>query len=537
MEHTFAERWDGSSWQIQTTPDPTDAQASFLASVSCSSASACTAVGGYVDGSGIHVTLAERWNGSGWVIQMTPNPGSQFSLLSGVSCSSASACTAVGDYIDGSGTQVTFAERWDGTTWAIQTTPNPTAARKGSELLGVSCSSASACTAVGNYQDSIRAGLAFAERWNGTSWAIRTTPNPIGERSSGLSGVSCGSASACTAVGTYAFASSLFDGASLVEAWDGSSWQIQTSPKPNGAQASLLAGVSCSSASACTAVGNYTDSSGTRMMLAERWDGTSWKIQKSPNPAGARSSQLSGVSCSSASACTAVGNYTNSSGTQVTLAEQWNGSGWAIQTTPNPGSLYSRLLGVSCSSANACTAVGADSSGTQVTLAERWDGSSWAVQTTPIPTGVQRSELAGVSCGSANVCTAVGDSTTTGPFATLAEQWDGSSWQVQSTPNPGSQVNLLSAVSCSSAGDCTAVGEDSSGTPVTLAERWNGSNWAVQKTPNPTGAQSSALAGVSCSSASACTAIGSYTNGSGTRLTLAERVVPPAGSSSARSPR
>ncbi len=49
-----------------------------------------------------------------------------------------------------------------------------------------------------------------------------------------------------------------------------------------------------------------------------------WSIQTTPNPAGGSNSILNGVSCTSASACTAVGNYSNGTAT-VTLAERWNG--------------------------------------------------------------------------------------------------------------------------------------------------------------------------------------------------------------------
>jgi hypothetical protein len=44
-----------------------------------------------------------------------------------VSCASASACTAVGDYYT-SVTRTTLAERWNGTNWTIQGTPSPAAA-------------------------------------------------------------------------------------------------------------------------------------------------------------------------------------------------------------------------------------------------------------------------------------------------------------------------------------------------------------------------------------------------------------------------
>ncbi|MDQ6606931.1 MAG: hypothetical protein M3Z06_10355, partial [Actinomycetota bacterium] len=54
-----------------------------------------------------------------------------------------------------------------------------------------------------------------------------------------------------------------------------------------------------------------------------------------------------------------------------------------------------------------------------------------------------------------------------------AEQWNGTSWQIQSTPNPGASYSVLSDVSCLSTGLCTAVGYDNNGTnTVPLAEQY-----------------------------------------------------------------
>lgn len=75
---------------------------------------------------------------------------------------------------------------------------------------------------------------------------------------------------------------------------------------------------------------------GTRLTLAERWNGACWFIQPTPNPVGAASAELLGVSCTSADACTAVGDDTYSAGRQLTLAEWWNGAGWSIRPTPSP---------------------------------------------------------------------------------------------------------------------------------------------------------------------------------------------------------
>ena len=113
-----------------------------------------------------------------------------------------------------------------------------------------------------------------------------------------------------------------------------SGWSLQHSPVPPGGTNIYLFGVACPSERVCTAVGYYYN--GTKdVTLAERWNGTKWSVQHTPNPAGATSSELDGISCASGSACIAVGDYGNGTA-QVTLAERWNGTKWSIQSPPTP---------------------------------------------------------------------------------------------------------------------------------------------------------------------------------------------------------
>jgi len=109
-----------------------------------------------------------------------------------------------------------------------------------------------------------------AERWNGTSWTTQTTPNP--GATDVFSGVSCFSASVCTAVGSYAESNAEPTGPSA-EGWNGTTWTGQTTPSPAGADESPLNSVSCIAASTCTAAGEYQNSSGTYLTLAERESG------------------------------------------------------------------------------------------------------------------------------------------------------------------------------------------------------------------------------------------------------------------------
>src|SRR5262249_31747905 len=187
---------DGHTWRIQPTPSP--ASGGALNSVSCTSRSACTAVGGTASGR----VLAERWNGSTWTIQPTPNPaGATQSFLLGVSCTSPPACMAAGAYSttsSESGPVRFLAERWNGKGWTILPTPNPPKAVQ-SFLNSVSCTSPTACTAIGEQHSADGIVHTLAERWNGTAWRIKPTPNPPPVQFASLARVSCTGPSACLA--------------------------------------------------------------------------------------------------------------------------------------------------------------------------------------------------------------------------------------------------------------------------------------------------------------------------------------------------
>jgi hypothetical protein len=240
-----------------------------------------------------------------------------------VSCTSATACTAVGYYyINNNFNLMTLAERWDGTSWTIQPTPSAGS----SSLSGVSCTSAVACTAVGASGMVDGDCVFLAERWDGSTWTHQTIATPSGFEDGCLNGVSCTSATSCTAVGYYLndHGGASFDYETLAERWDGSTWTVQTTanPNPSNPGGATLWGVSCTSATSCTAVGSppYGSHVGT---LAESWNGSSWTIQTTPNPSGGGS--LSGVSCTAVAACTATGYYVSGGGVDVTLAERYSG--------------------------------------------------------------------------------------------------------------------------------------------------------------------------------------------------------------------
>jgi hypothetical protein len=283
-------------------------------------------------------------------------------------------------------------------------------------------------------------------------------------------------------------------------------WKIQASPNvtvPSG----QIEAVSCPSVSACTAVGYYLDPAGSYVSLAEAWNGSSWAKQAVPSPAGAQVPGLNGVSCVSASFCEAVGGSDESVESESTgFAELWNGSSWSLQSLPSPaGGTNLVVQAVSCASASFCEAVGSYmASDTFLSLAEEWNGTAWTVQSTANQSG-EPTQLDGVSCVSAAFCEAVDFD------GAMAEVWNGTSWAAQSVPYPSGMTSPgMFSVSCSSATSCEAVGlyanPDAAGqTP--FAAVWNGTSWQDQSVPNP-GAAGQVLDAVSCASAAFCEAVG-----------------------------
>ena len=327
---TLAEAWNGTSWQILSTPKLSGTGPSSLASVSCTSASRCMAVGSFsATPGGPGATLAEAWNGTSWRLLATADPsGAAGRGLSSVSCTSASRCMAVGEH----GTH-TLAEAWDGTSWQLVKTPG----LPDSSLSSVSCTRASRCMAVGGQGADFASGT-LAEAWDGTSWRALRTPNPSPAEASVFSSVSCTHASSCMAVGGSTVRQGAGPLPSFAEAWNGSRWRVLTTANPRSGQRRLT-GVSCAQASRCIAVGNSTGVESVKGTgaFAEAWNGTRWHLLKVPHPRPPAYDGLTGVWCTTGSACIATGGrYSNLNSQSRTLAEAWNGTSWRVLQTRNP---------------------------------------------------------------------------------------------------------------------------------------------------------------------------------------------------------
>jgi len=358
-----------------------------------------------------------------WKIKESLNPGASGNYLYDVSCEpSTSACTSVGKSVS-SGVDSPVALRWNGLSWAEQA-----AAKKSgtlpTRLLGVDCPSETRCLAAGNYQPSEGGTELLTEIWNEGKWSVQTTPLPSESTSSELVAIGCNSTATCTAVGSATIGGVK---TAIAERWTSPTWALSSLPIPEGAKSSQLDGVDCLWSNFCVAVGRYTNSSGSIKSLVEFWNGTEWSLQTVTDPAGAAQSTLLDVACSpTPNRCTAVGGWKNSAYEQFTLAYRFNGvSTWTLQSTPNPsGSIASVFQEVSCPTETSCTADGSwvsNGGGSNMTLAETWNGTSWSIQGTPNPSGAVFSAFFGLSCRS-TTCMGVGWSTnSSGVDTTLSE--------------------------------------------------------------------------------------------------------------------
>ena len=59
----------------------------------------------------------------------------------------------------------------------------------------------------------------------------------------------------------------------------------------------------------CVAVGSGLSGGSVSVTLAQRWNGTTWKAARTPNPADSEGSYLEAVTCVRAGDCVAVGYY------------------------------------------------------------------------------------------------------------------------------------------------------------------------------------------------------------------------------------
>ncbi len=430
----------------------------------------------------------------------------------------------------------------------------------------VSCPSAGNCTVAGGYYDSAGDYEGFLLSESGGMWGSAVEAVMPADAASnpgvGFGSLSCASAGNCTAVGDYTDSAGHSQGFLLSETSGMWGTGVEASAPANAASNPEvdLQSVSCPSAGECSAIGEYTDSSEIEhaLLLSETsgtW-GTGVEAIMPANVTAGAGGRLTGLSCSSAGNCVAVGHYAvGGSQYQGLLLSETSGTwGAGVEATPPANADWSLFLeGVSCASAGNCTAVGwyFDSEGHQGLLLSETSG-VWGtgVEARMPANGGSEPDagLNGVQCASAGNCTAGGNYIANsdqieGVLLTDVSGVWGTGIEAPEPVNARSEPFFeLGSLSCPSAGNCAVIGsywDSSNDNDSSLLTESSGS-WGpaleAQAPANAGANPEASLGSVSCTSPGNCTAVGEYTNGEGQKQSLLLTATPETADLSASGP-
>jgi hypothetical protein len=327
---TLILRWNGKTWQRQTSPVPDG----NFAAVTALSRTNVWAAG--TSGSTPHPVIV-HWNGKSWANQATPSLSGRDSFVNGITAISPKSAWAVGRTCAPASLNCqTLIEHWNGKSWTRQSSPTPAGAFLG--FSSVTATSPTNAWAVGwGYGTHATGDMPLIEHWDGQSWTVETIPGMANVRGqfADLFGVSAASATDVWAVGEAGSQGKL---RTLIAHWDGISWTRQTSPNGAFQEVDSLGAVTANSPTDVWAVGGYMDDSlgaSSNRSLVEHWDGISWKIVPSPSPGGPHpNSGLDAFAPISSSTAWAVGTVSYGVSSK-TLVEHWNGESWKHWSSPS----------------------------------------------------------------------------------------------------------------------------------------------------------------------------------------------------------
>lgn len=199
-------------WQVAHTLAVSGASEVSLDAISCRSPGNCTAVASYIDPSGTFTGVAFTESSGTWGRPATLRPplgaqkGASAAVLfqvNAVACTSPGSCTAVGQYVDASGVERGLILAQSNGHWARGTKAPVPAGGTAATLNSISCSSGSMCTAVGSYEVSSFDVQGFALSLSSGSPPASPAPPPWSEPFEGstLSSVSC-TVARCVAAGS-----------------------------------------------------------------------------------------------------------------------------------------------------------------------------------------------------------------------------------------------------------------------------------------------------------------------------------------------
>jgi hypothetical protein len=306
-----------SHWSIVSSPSPPSASLSAAAGVSANDV--------WAVGDSLGDPIALHWNGSQWDIVPTPKPAGDDTQaqLRGVTAVSGNDVWAVGYSANPSapaGGYETLAEHWDGRSWSIVPTPNPSVVGPyGISLNAVAAISGDDIWAVGgNPYNASYDGPALLEHWDGSRWSIVEAPAEIiNWHASTRTGLAAAASNDVWAVG-------VFDSFH----WNGTAWSVVRGAQNTSSAAA--AGAASVWAAGYDAPSCYSCSGSTP--VAYRWNGASWIDTLPVSPT--YEDTFRGVSARAVDDVWAVGTRATTS----TLTEHWDGTSWRVEPSPNASS-------------------------------------------------------------------------------------------------------------------------------------------------------------------------------------------------------
>jgi len=181
LSYNLFEHWNGKAW-TPTFINTINFEA--LTGVSADATNDAWAVG-WVSSEGTS-TLAMHWNGTSWTAVTTPeNLGEGPNQLNAVVALAPDNAWAVGfstPGLAGQSATLTLILHWDGTTWSIVPSPNvgPNSTSQSNRLLGITANSANDIYAFGSFFAADGSGhqMTLLLHWDGTSWSLAPSPDP-----------------------------------------------------------------------------------------------------------------------------------------------------------------------------------------------------------------------------------------------------------------------------------------------------------------------------------------------------------------------
>lgn len=263
-------------WNVVPSPSP-DPERNLLRGIWANSANDVWTVGEY--GLLPSNTLTEHWNGVNWTIMISPSPGLQTNVLHAVQGLSANNVYAVG-YKSDFGTPQMIALHWDGSSWTQQSTPTVTGG------------SALQCIAVIGPDDIYAGGYkavgapgpttgTLVSHWNGSSWNIESTPNQSNNRSNYITNINGLSSNDIWASGYSRIIGGTFQAMMLHKT--GSGWNLVTVPQPG--LENFLYQIDIIASDNIWVAGQYNDGTQYRVFFLH-YNGNTWTVENSPGGGG-----------------------------------------------------------------------------------------------------------------------------------------------------------------------------------------------------------------------------------------------------------